>query len=136
MGRKRLYTDAERCDRQKLAARRWRSRNPDTVNAQKRRFYAAHKAEIIRRETDRYLMFRTSALLAYGWKCACCGEDRYEFLSIDHVNGGGTRARKTQGGGSRLYRWLADHNYPEGFQVLCHNCNMSKGCYGYCPHWG
>ena len=20
------------------------------------------------------------------------------------------------------------------FQVLCHNCNMSKGFYGYCPH--
>ena len=25
----------------------------------------------------------------YGNKCACCGEDTYEFLSLDHIDGGG-----------------------------------------------
>ena len=32
------------------------------------------------------------------------------------------------------YRWLKNHNYPEGFQVLCYNCNLPKGVYGVCPH--
>ena len=26
------------------------------------------------------------------------------------------------------------NNYPEGFQVLCSNCNFAKGKYGSCPH--
>lgn len=30
--------------------------------------------------------------------------------------------------------WLRRNNYPNGFQVLCHNCNMAKGFYGKCPH--
>jgi hypothetical protein len=29
---------------------------------------------------------------------------------------------------------LIKNNFPDGFQVLCHNCNMSIGLYGYCPH--
>jgi len=29
--------------------------------------------------------------------------------------------------------WLRKYNYPKGFQVLCHNCNMAKR-FGVCPH--
>lgn len=32
---------------------------------------------------------RLACLEHYGKVCACCGEHRYEFLAIDHVNGGG-----------------------------------------------
>jgi hypothetical protein len=70
----------------------------------------------------------------YGGKCACCGEDTYEFLAIDHINGGGNEQRKVVGGGDGMVRWLIKNNYPEGFQVLCHNCNMAKGFYEECPH--
>ena len=37
---------------------------------------------------------RASLFNHYGWSCACCGEDRYEFLSIDHINGGGAKHRR------------------------------------------
>lgn len=30
--------------------------------------------------------------------------------------------------------WLKTNGYPDGFQTLCHNCNMAKGFYGICPH--
>lgn len=30
--------------------------------------------------------------------------------------------------------WQRKNNYPKGFQVLCHNCNLAKGFYGKCPH--
>lgn len=65
--------------------------------------------------------------------CACCGEDKVEFLAIDHINGGGNKHRKSVGNNS-LFRWLKSNNYPEGYRVLCNNCNFSLGAYGYCPH--
>lgn len=69
--------------------------------------------------------------------CACCGEDRHiQFLSIDHIDGGGAKHRKEIGIGSgiRFYFWLRRSCYPPGFQVLCHNCNQGKWAYGVCPH--
>jgi hypothetical protein len=67
-------------------------------------------------------------------KCACCGESHMEFLAIDHINGGGNKQRKQGLNGHTLYAWLIKNNYPEGYRVLCHNCNLARGFYGYCPH--
>lgn len=68
----------------------------------------------------------------YGGKCDCCGEKRYEFLAIDHINGGGGKHRKQIG--NHTVAWLVRNNFPDGFRILCHNCNQSLGHYGYCPH--
>lgn len=68
----------------------------------------------------------------YGGKCACCGENRYEFLAIDHLSGGGRNHRKEIG--AKIERWIIKNDFPEGFRILCHNCNQSLGLYGYCPH--
>jgi hypothetical protein len=65
-------------------------------------------------------------------KCACCGERHYEFLAIDHIYGGGCRHKKEIK--CCLPLWLIKNNFPKGFQILCHNCNMAKGFYGKCPH--
>ena len=71
-------------------------------------------------------------------ECECCGTTHYEFLVIDHIKGGGCEHRREifgdTKGGFRFYRWIVNNNYPVGFRVLCHNCNMSLGLYGYCPH--
>lgn len=79
---------------------------------------------------------RKKIISIYGGKCSCCGEERFEFLAIDHVNGNGNNMRKNkihpQGAG--FYYWLVKNNYPKDFQILCHNCNMAKAFYGYCPH--
>jgi hypothetical protein len=66
--------------------------------------------------------------------CDCCDENLIEFLSIDHINGGGKQHRVETGLGKAFYRWLERHNYPTGYRVLCFNCNMSYGLFGYCPH--
>ena len=68
--------------------------------------------------------------------CQCCKEIAIEFLTIDHIRGGGRKhtREKGVGGGYSLYRWLIKNNYPEGFRVLCMNCNFAYGKYGYCPH--
>ena len=79
---------------------------------------------------------REEVLKHYGGKCACCGESAYHFMSIDHINGGGYKHRKEIGNfGRNFYKWLIKNNFPNGFQVLCHNCNLAKGFYGFCvPH--
>src|SRR5215469_14892323 len=59
--------------------------------------------------------------------CACCGEKQLEFLTIDHINGDGRKHRREAGVGSHLYAWPVRNNFPDGFQVLCFNCNCSKG---------
>jgi len=76
---------------------------------------------------------RIEVLKHYGGKCDCCGETKLEFLAIDHIGGTGSQHRK-EIGNQPLDQWLKKHNYPKGFRILCHNCNMSVGFYGYCPH--
>lgn len=78
---------------------------------------------------------RYDCMVAYSGispKCACCKESTYEFLSIDHVDNDGAAHRKKLK--SSIYRWLRQNNYPDGFQILCMNCNWAKGKYGKCPH--
>lgn len=73
----------------------------------------------------------------YGGKCNCCGEVEKTFLAIDHIDGGGNKHRKNIGklSSSSFYRWLIEQNFPDEFQILCHNCNMSKYlCGGICAH--
>uniref|UniRef100_A0A6M3J7Z6 Uncharacterized protein n=1 Tax=viral metagenome TaxID=1070528 RepID=A0A6M3J7Z6_9ZZZZ len=60
--------------------------------------------------------------------CNYCGEDDLLVLCIDHINGGGTKERKSLGmrGGMQFYFWLRGKGFPEGYQVLCANCNLRK----------
>lgn len=69
--------------------------------------------------------------------CACCGEAEYKFLCVDHINDDGAEDRKknpSHATGRGLYTRLIKDNFPEGYQILCYNCNMAKGIQGVCPH--
>lgn len=76
---------------------------------------------------------REKAYAGYGGVCACCGESRYEFLCIDHVNGGGREDRKIFSTW-QIAKRVIDLGFPPEYQVLCHNCNSAKGFFGQCPH--
>ncbi len=89
------------------------------------------------RRRAKHQELRRLVLCHYGGtppRCACCGEDLYEFLALDHINGGGRKHARSVN--SHLYQWIHANNFPSGFRVLCHNCNQSLGAYGYCPHHG
>jgi predicted restriction endonuclease len=90
----------------------------------------SEKLKTYRRERGN--KYRQAILEHYGGQCACCGENIPQFLAIDHINNDGAAHRKMIHG--RIYEWLVKHDFPEGFQLLCHNCNMAKGLYGECPH--
>lgn len=81
---------------------------------------------------------KLAAIKHYGGKCKCCGESRYIFLTLDHINNDGAAHRKflrLKGTGSHNpYVWLRQNGYPDTFQVLCFKCNCAKGKLGFCPH--
>lgn len=78
---------------------------------------------------------RARVILKYGGKCACCGEKRREFLTIDHIGNTGASHRKEFGTNRQLYRWYDLQPVDlTRFRVLCMNCNAAHGWYGYCPH--
>jgi hypothetical protein len=121
----------------------------DCKNAGRRAFFAAHYvAERERvskwqranpektRDYARNQRARRRQLLLnhYGGRCACCGESHWQFLAIDHINGGGTKHRAEIGKGEAFFKWLIREGLPEGFRCLCHNCNQAMGFYGACPH--
>ena len=72
----------------------------------------------------------------YGNKCKCCGENQFEFLTIDHINNdGGSHRKEIKKTGSRMYLWIIKNNFPDIFQTLCYNCNCAKHWNnGVCPH--
>ena len=65
--------------------------------------------------------------------CECCGITHPAFLAIDHIYGGGTRHAKSINRQS-LSMWLWRNGLPDGYRILCHNCNHAYGHYGKCPH--
>jgi hypothetical protein len=69
----------------------------------------------------------------YGPDCRCCGEDKREFLTIDHIRPVGSKRTKNRCGVG-FFRWLKKMKFPKGYRVLCLNCNFSIGHFGYCPH--
>ncbi len=80
---------------------------------------------------------KNMAFAAYGgYICNCCGETEPDFMEIDHVYNNGNEMRKTvHGHGTTFYKWLKRNGYPDGFQILCSNCNKGKHRNGgTCPH--
>lgn len=76
---------------------------------------------------------RKKAIAGYGGKCECCKEEAFEFLAIDHVNGGGRKEREKMST-DQIAKKIIAQDFPPEYRVLCHNCNQAKGWYGFCPH--
>jgi hypothetical protein len=64
--------------------------------------------------------------------CELCGISDIDVLTIDHKNGGGRQERKKLS--NHVEKYLVKNNFPEGYRILCMNCNMKearqKGYYG------
>lgn len=83
------------------------------------------------------LNIKKEVINEYGGKCECCGQDIWQFLTIDHVGNWGNQHRKIIGnrGGKTIYQWLKKNLYPkDNFRLLCYNCNCSIGFHGFCSH--
>jgi hypothetical protein len=84
--------------------------------------YDYNKAKIYHRR-DKLIVFQH-----YGEgkiRCKRCGMKDIRALSIDHINGGGSKHLK-EIRTSNMYLWLINNNFPTGYQVLCMNCQWIK----------
>lgn len=100
---------------------------------------AAKRVRGYRQKTDKYrkskqrsdFNLRIKVLNYYGHRCTICGEHRYEFLAIDHINNDGAAHKRSLGNkdSSSVLRDIIKNNYPNTYQILCHNCNASKQYY-------
>lgn len=101
-----------------------------------RTFRKRHKERL--KEERENLKFSVMAIYSDGQPiCVCCGETEIRFLTIDHINNNGANHRKERANrlGHRFYRWLKDNGFPDGYQVMCFNCNCGKFVNGgICPH--
>jgi plasmid maintenance system killer protein len=60
-------------------------------------------------------------------KCVKCGIEDTRCLSIDHINGNGAEHRKElKKLRTNIITYLRKNNYPDGFQILCMNCQFIK----------
>ncbi|MFH1859805.1 MAG: hypothetical protein ABH870_02135 [bacterium] len=114
--------------------RRWRARNPNYQNEWVKKNHDKWRSYI--RDKRKQLRIEVLSFYSNGtMECACCGEKQIEFLCIDHINGGGREEKRGEKRKQRgIYEYLKAQKFPLGYRVLCHNCNMSLGFYGYCPH--
>jgi hypothetical protein len=137
-----LQTDEGKAYRKKHAdyAREWRKKNREKFRATQKRAQQSTRLEALQHYSKEVP------------KCACCGEQGIPFLTIDHINGDGAAHRREIGmaqgnveqverqkqkvsmGGNGFVYWLKKNNWPEGFQVLCANCNFAKRSGAECPH--
>lgn len=111
--------------------RKARAENPEKWREISRRHNAKHSDAYGVTKRAYHQKIREVVFAAYGgFKCQCCSETEPTMLTIDHVNNDGAEHRRSlRNDGSRsanIYPWLIKNGFPEGFQVLCYNCNISK----------
>lgn len=88
-------------------------------------------------QKHRYIELKRVVMEKYGYdgiRCSCCGEDEYNFLTIDHIYGQIGIPQKDKKAGQNLYHYLKKNPLSDQFQILCYNCNLAKGARGECPH--
>jgi 5-methylcytosine-specific restriction endonuclease McrA len=68
-----------------------------------------------------------NAYMALGGKCCYCGNDDWNVLEIDHVNGDG-KLERAQVAKDRMLREIANakDNTKSRYQLLCANCHRKK----------
>lgn len=113
-------------------ATKWNKEHPERRKEICQGYYKNSKERILGYQREYYQGLKWEVLVHYsegGYPaCAVCNEQRLPCLSIDHINNDGARERKRLGKeGAVFYRWLRDNGYPEGYQVLCMNCQFIKG---------
>lgn len=112
--------------------REWYRKNRERKISQVGKYQKSKREDRNAYERDYNARKRQEVLDYYGNLCSCCGETEPMFLTIDHINGGGGKHAKKVG---YLASWLVRNGFPEGFQILCMNCNHARYRNGgVCPH--
>lgn len=102
-----------------IVNREWRHKNAEHVASEKRKERANLKESVLKHYSNGNMC------------CANCGFTDIRALQLDHTNNNGAQERKELFGdrtkaGTTFYRWIRKQGYPEGYAILCANCNIIK----------
>ncbi len=129
----------ENKEKRRIILRRYVLKNPDKVkeSQKKYRYKNFKQMQKKRKYRDRQMKIEVFTHYSQGTpNCVCCNETIIEFLSLDHINNDGAKDRSKGLTGTNMYRYVKKTGYPKHFQVMCHNCNQSRGqtLDHLCPH--
>lgn len=102
------------------------------VKQYNRTYREKHKEAIRAENQARHLNVKNKILDHYGNECVHCGYSDFRALQLDHINNNGNVERKAVSkdgqrfSGWKFYDWVIKQGYPEGYQILCANCNTLK----------
>lgn len=135
-----LTSSCKECRRDRT--NKWKSNNKEYTKKYNKEYKTAHRIEILAYHKEYEKNYRAKRksfrdqvkakfLEMYGGACSCCGESRNEFLTLEHKQGQvGVKNKQS----SVAYRKAIMEYQPNLYDVLCMNCNFSRGKFGYCPH--
>ena len=126
-------------------SRKWKKKNRKSVYEYNKVYKEEHKEQLkkawhkwakktgyYKKEKVNRSKIKERFIRMYGTVCSCCGESRKEFLTLEHIHGQiGVKIKES---GSKAYTKAVAKYDPEVYDLLCMNCNFSRGKYGYCPH--
>ena len=126
-----MLTSVERSKtwREKNSARKkeyqdeYRANHRDEINRRRRKYYVTNRTQIRSVATRRIDKLKAELYNIFGKRCVQCGFDDVRALQLDHINGGGAQERR---GKTAAQVWRNAINNPEGYQMLCANCNSIK----------
>ncbi len=89
---------------------------------------ATHRDKVNTWKRNGRLRARILAIYVYSngmMACEKCGVTEFSFLTLDHINGGGTSHRLTdRRANCKMPHLLKSQGFPVGYRVLCQNCNF------------
>jgi hypothetical protein len=116
----------------RASARKNRQKNPEKMRKIEKKYYDA-KGKFTKQKHHagrKRKVFTEYSKLVSGSNVICCAKcgliDKLEFFTIDHITGRKSMGHARYFGGENLYRELEEKEFPDGFQVLCWNCNYLK----------
>jgi hypothetical protein len=130
-------------DRVKILQKRDWEKHKELYNARKKDKYAANpkifldrckkyrkmnREKIILRNKFKRFKLKVMAFHIYSNRtmaCVLCGNSNFSQLALDHINGNGTKHRQSNPKANcDMYRLVKTLKYPNGYRVLCNNCNQ------------
>jgi hypothetical protein len=131
---KQFNKEVLKCEQERECHRKYNrvyyQKNRERIRAQIRKRYHDNPTKMVEGSRRRHLRYKVACINHYSngtMQCSRCGFTDIRALTLDHINGGGSHDRKYQKyKGSRFYLFLIQEKFPDGFQVLCMNCQFIK----------
>lgn len=108
--------------------KKWRDKNKEYLKTYRKNLKSIRGIEINEYKNLYHMELKIQALFFYSngnMSCEMCGEDDIDVLDIHHINGNGNSHRKKEKV-NILSEWCIRNNFPDGFKVLCRNCNWRE----------